>query len=128
MENQVEKTRNLCAQIPVSLHMKVRQDPEAAGQTLGQFITELILKYYEYKENGGNRNMEASGTTKTLAFQIPGELKDRIDRYLAEESRRTGRKITLREFMMELIERALEEAERGQDASDPDCRERQTAG
>ena len=108
---KAEQTRILCAQIPVSLHMKVRQDQEAAGQSLGQFMTELITKYYEYKENGGTIKMEANGGTKTLAFQIPGELKDRIDRYLAEESRRTGRKITLREFMLGLIERALEETE-----------------
>lgn len=43
-----EKTRNLCAQIPESLHARVRQEQEALGQTLGQYMTELITKYYEY--------------------------------------------------------------------------------
>ena len=46
------KTKNLCAQIPESLHARVRQEQEAAGQTLGQYMTDLITKYYELKENG----------------------------------------------------------------------------
>ena len=49
---------------------------------------------------------------KTLAFQVPEELKNRIDRYLAAESQRTGKKITLKEFMLGLIERALAGADR----------------
>ena len=48
---------------------------------------------------------------KTLAFQVPEELKERIDRHLAAESRRTGKKISLKEFMLGLIEKALAEAE-----------------
>ena len=48
---------------------------------------------------------------KTLAFQVPEELKDRLDRYLATESKRTGKKLSLKDFMLGLIERALAEAE-----------------
>ena len=33
-----EKTKNLCAQIPESLHAKVRERQEESGQTLGQYI------------------------------------------------------------------------------------------
>ena len=53
-------------------------------------------------------------TVKTLAFQVPEELKARIDRYLAAESKRTGKKVSLKDFMLSLIERALEEAEQGE--------------
>ena len=35
-----EEKRNLCAQIPISLHSRVRQEQEASGQTLGQYITQ----------------------------------------------------------------------------------------
>lgn len=42
-----EKTKNLCAQIPESLHAKVRERQEESGQTLGQYMTELITKFYE---------------------------------------------------------------------------------
>ena len=104
-----EKTRNLCAQIPESLHARVRREQEALGQTLGQYMTELITKYYEYQANGGKTNMNE--TIKTLAFQVPESLKDRLDRYLAAESRRTGKKLSLKEFMVGLLEKALDEAE-----------------
>ena len=50
-------------------------------------------------------------TIKTLAFQVPESLKDRLDRYLAAESRRTGKKLSLKEFMVGLLEKALDEAE-----------------
>ena len=35
----VEPTRNLCAQIPTSLHAKVRERQEASGQSLSQYMT-----------------------------------------------------------------------------------------
>lgn len=103
------KTKNLCAQIPESLHAHVRQEQEASGQTLGQYMTELISKYYEMKENGGKSTMNEN--IKTLAFQVPEELKERIDRHLAAESKRTCKKVTLKDFMLSLIEKALAEVE-----------------
>lgn len=34
-----EDTRNLCAQIPATLHIRVRQEQEAAGKTLSEYMT-----------------------------------------------------------------------------------------
>ena len=48
-----EETRNLCAQIPASLHAQVREQQEASGQTLGQYMTWLITSFYA-NEQGGN--------------------------------------------------------------------------
>ena len=107
-----EKQKNLCAPIPESLHARVRQEQEAAGQTLGQYMTELITQYYQFKENGGKSKMNEN--IKTLAFQVPEELKERLDRYLAAESKRTGKKLSLKDFMLGLIERALAEAEQSE--------------
>ena len=104
-----EPTKNLCAQIPLSLHTRVRREQEAAGQTLGQYMTELITQYYKLKENGGKATM--ADNIKTLAFQVPEELKERIDRHLAAESKRAGHKVSLKDFMLCLIEKALAEAE-----------------
>ncbi len=53
--------------------------------------------------------------TKTLAFQIPEELFNRIKDHLDREKERTGRKLSQKDFVIGLIERALEEAEQ-QDA------------
>ena len=53
-----------------------------------------------------------SGKTRTMAFQIPEELFQRIKAHLERKTQRTGRKLTQREFVLGLIEEALNEAER----------------
>lgn len=50
-------------------------------------------------------------STKTLAFQIPEELFYRIKDHLARETKRTGKKLSQRDFVLGLIEKALEEQE-----------------
>ena len=49
--------------------------------------------------------------SRTMAFQIPEELFQRIKTHLARETARTGVKLTQRDFVLGLIERALAEAE-----------------
>ena len=107
----MEQRKNLCAQIPLSLHNQVTEAREQLGQTTAQYITNLLLEYYEMKENGGNAAM-TNGKNRTLAFQIDEELFQRIKAHLDCESARLGRKVTQREFVLGLIEDALEAAER----------------
>ena len=52
-----------------------------------------------------------SGNARKIAFQIPEELFRRIKTYLEWEAQRTGRKLAQREFVLNLIEEALIEAE-----------------
>ena len=106
----MEQKKNLCAQIPLSLHTQVSEAREAAGQTTSEYITNLLIEYYNLKKNGGTTTM--SGNTRTMAFQIPEELFQRIKAHLERETQRTGRKYTQREFVLGLIEEALNEAER----------------
>lgn len=103
-------TKNLCAQVDLALHTKVCEEREKAGQTTSQYITQLLIEYYEMKENGGKNNMADNGH-RTMAFQIPEELFQRIKRHLDRESARLGRKYTQREFVLSLITAALDEAE-----------------
>ena len=91
-----EKTKNLCAQIPEDLHNRVRQ--EQSGQTLSQYMTWLITKFYE----GSEKKME---DTRTLAVQMPADLFDRLDAYLASH------KLKKKEFIIGLVRKALDEAE-----------------
>lgn len=53
-----------------------------------------------------------TGKNRTLAFQIDEELFQRIKDHLDRESARLGRKFTQREFVLDLIKQALDEAER----------------
>ncbi len=114
----MEQTKSLTAPIPAPLHARVTEERLAADQSLGQYITQLLTEYYQMKENGGNTNMS---NTRTMAFQISEELFQRLKRHLERESARTGRKVTQREFVLGLIEQALEDAEQQeQEAAGPE--------
>ena len=49
----------------------------------------------------------ANNSTRTMAFQIPETLFQRIKAHLERETQRTGKKYTQREFVLGLIEEAL---------------------
>ena len=97
----MEGTRNLCAQIPISLHDKVREEKEALGLSLNEYVTKILKEYYE----GGKITMVQ---TKTLAFQISEDLDQRLKNFLAAEKERTGKKVSQREFVVGLIIQALD--------------------
>ena len=110
------ETKNLCAQISIDLHRKICDAKDQAGLTTAQYITNLLTEYYEMKANGGNAAMTNNGT-RTMAFQIPETLFQRIKTHLERETAHTGHKLTQRDFVLGLIEQALDEAERQADAS-----------
>ena len=103
-------TKNLCAQIPLDLHTRISEAKEQAGKTTAQYITDLLTEYFEMKENRGNQTMP--NNTRTMAFQIDETLFQRIKAHLERETDRTGHKLTQREFVLGLIEQALDDAER----------------
>lgn len=96
----MEIRKNLCAMLPVALHTRVRQEQEKAGMTLGEYVEAMITEYYDWKDG-----KIMTGEMRTLAAQIPAELFDRLDRYLKE------RGIKKKDFLVDIITRALEEAE-----------------
>ena len=104
-----EEKRNLCAQIPLSLHTRVRQEQEASGQTLGQYMTWLIQTFYEKQED---KNMNTD--KRTVAFQVPGELFEKFKDYLQE------RGIKQNAFFLDCIHRALAEAQEEREAASED--------
>lgn len=104
-----EEKRNLCAQIPISLHSRVRQEQEASGQTLSEYMTQLITEFYHMKENQGNMNTE----TRTVAFQVPPELFEEFKAYLQRNH------IKQKEFFLACIQRALAD-EAAAEAAEPE--------
>ena len=102
--------KNLCAQIDIALHNRVTEEKDRLEMTTSQYIAALLTEYYKMKENGGKTTMANNGS-RTMAFQIPEELFQRIKQHLERESARSGRKVTQREFVLSLIEEALEQAE-----------------
>ena len=72
----MEQRKNLCAQVPLSLHAQVTEAKEQLGQTTSEYITNLLTEYFEMKKNGGKETMAAN--SRTMAFQISEELFQRI--------------------------------------------------
>ena len=116
------ETRNLCAQIPIDLHQRICEAREQSGQTTSQYITNLLLEYYEMKEEKEGKKIMANNT-RTMAFQIPENLFLRIKAHLDRETARTGKKLTQREFVLGLVEAALNEAERQVGTDSPESEE-----
>lgn len=102
---EAEKRKNLCAMLPESLHTQAREEQEKLGLTLSLYVEMLLRKHFE----NGRKEM-ANGTTRTLAFQISEELFKRLKDHL----KKTG--MTQKEFVLGLIEQALETAEAGKSA------------
>ena len=109
----MEPQKNLCAQIPLSLHTRVREEQEKSGQSLSVYMTQLLLNYYEK----GEKSMDFN---KTLAFQVPEELYNRIKEHLEREKKRTGKRLSQKDFVIGLIERELDEAERREEEDHAD--------
>ena len=109
-----ESKKNLCAMIPVELHDRVRAEQEQAGLTLSVYITDLLTQYYE---SGSEKTMDGM---RTMAFQMPEEMFLRLKKLLERESARTGKKVSQKEFVLGLVQRALDQAEREEAEPDAD--------
>ena len=98
-------TKNLCAQIPVELHNHLRVEQERSGLPLSAYMTNLLTKYYE---KGSEKTMEGM---RTMAFQMPEEMFQRLKKHLERESQRIGKKVSQKQFVLDLIRQVLDEAE-----------------
>ena len=92
--------KNLCAQIDTALHMRVRQEQERSGQTLSEYVEQLIQNYYDMKEN-----KKMTGDMRTMAIQLPEELFERLKAHLKKNN------LKQKQFIIRLIEDALEQDE-----------------
>ena len=90
--------KNLCAMIPADLHARVRQEQERSGQTLSEYVEQLIQNYYNMKEN-----KKMTGDMRTMAIQLPEELFERLKAYLKRNN------LKQKQFIIGLIEDALEQ-------------------
>ena len=90
-----ENIKNLCAPIPTELHAQLRQRQEESGQTLSQYMTWLITKFYESE---GKSTMKEN--QRTIAFQVSTEL---FKHYLQRKG------IKQNAFFLACIQQALEE-------------------
>lgn len=99
------ETKGITCKIPLELHERISGEIRETGSTMSQFIEMVTREHYE---KGANKAMEKG---RTLAFQVSEELFQRVKDYLERYEQTYGRRLTQKEFVIGLIEQALEEAE-----------------
>ena len=99
------ETKGVTCKIPLDLHNRISEEIRETESTMSKFIEMIIQEHYE---KGAGKIM-AKG--RTLAFQVSEELFQRVKEYLERFEKVHHRRLTHKEFIIGLIEQALEEAE-----------------
>lgn len=99
------ETKGITCKIPLDLHNRVSEEIRETESTISKFIEMVIMEHYE---KGAVKVMEKG---RTLAFQVSEELFQRVKEYLENYEKTYRRRLTQKEFVISLIEQALEEAE-----------------
>ena len=113
------ETKGVTCKIPLDLHNKISEEIRETESTMSKFIEMIIQEHYE---KGAGKVM-AKG--RTLAFQVSEELFQRVKEYLERFDKVHHRRLTQKEFIIGLIEQALEEAEEEFEAAEAAGREEQ---
>ena len=97
-------TKGVTCKIPLDLHNRITEEIKQNESTMSKFIEQIILEHYA-------KGVTTMGKTRTMAFQVSEELFQQIKDYLARYEQVYHRKLTQKEFVIGLIEQALEEAD-----------------
>lgn len=103
-EDKVVESKGITCKIPLELHNRISEEIRDRESTMSQFIEMVIHEHY----TKGECNMSK---TRTMAFQVDEGLFQRIKSYLTRYEQVYGRKLSQKEFVIGLIEQALEEAD-----------------
>ena len=106
--------KGITCRIPLELHNRISGEIREMGSTMGQFIEMIIREHYEK----GEKKMIEKG--RTLAFQVSEELFQKVKEYLAWYEKTYHRRLTQKEFVIGLIEEALEEMEAEMEKESPE--------
>ena len=116
------ETEGVTCKIPLELHNRISEEIRETESTMSKFIEMIITEHYE---KGAVTVMEKG---RTLAFQVSEELFQRVKEYLEAYEKAYHRRLTQKEFVIGLIEQALEEAEEEFEAARADEYEEQIEG
>ena len=99
------ETKGVTCKIPLELHNRISEEIRETESTMSKFIERIITEHYE------KGAVTVMGKGRTLAFQVSEELFQRVKEYLEAYEKAYHRRLTQKEFVVGLIEQALEEAE-----------------
>ena len=107
--------KGITVKIPADLHAEVKAYLEAHGMTMGEFIAQAVDNELHPKIQMTQE--EPMERMRTLAFQVPDSLFQRVKAYLERNH------MTQKQFVIGLIESELEQDEAQYQASHPEEQE-----
>ena len=90
------ETKGITVKIDAGLHAQVREYVESHGMTMAEFVSRALDN--ELHPQNNMKEMNTMPNSRTIAFQVPEELFQRIKDYLARNN------MTQRQFFLGLIE------------------------
>ena len=90
--------KGITVKVDAQLHAQVKEYIEAHGMTMGEFVSKALDSELHPPQMRGGVNM----ANRTIAFQVPEELFDRIKDYLNRHH------MTQRQFFLGLVETELD--------------------
>ena len=90
--------KGITVKVDAQLHAQVKEYIEAHGMTMGEFVSKALDSELHPQQMRGGVNM----ANRTIAFQVPEEMFDRIKDYLNRHH------MTQRQFFLDLIQAELD--------------------
>ena len=94
--------KNICGKIPMDLHEKVREEIELTESSTQKFLQQVIEEHFDRLEGKGEISM---GAVRTVAVQVSEELFQRLKVVIGKKHMKQ------KDFLIQIIEEALEKAE-----------------
>ena len=94
--------KNICGKIPMDLHEKVREEIELKESSTQKFLQQVIEEHFNRLEGKGEISM---GAVRTVAVQVSEELFQRLKVVIGKNHMKQ------KDFLIQIIEEALEKAE-----------------
>ena len=91
--------KGISVRVSPELHAEVSRYLQEHGLTMSEFVSQALVNELHPKIEEGGKNM---ANTRTIAFQVPEDLYQRIKDYLQRNN------LTQRQFLIDLIEDELE--------------------
>lgn len=109
--------KNICGKIPMDLHEKVREEIELTESSTQKFLQQVIEEHFNRLE--GEISM---GAVRTVAVQVSEELFQRLKVVIGKKHMKQ------KDFLIQIIEEALEKAEAEWQSKDQPEESEQTIG
>ena len=111
--------KNICGKIPMDLHEKVREEIELTESSTPKFLQQVIEEHFNRLEGKGEISM---GAVRTVAVQVSEELFQRLKVVIGQKHMKQ------KDFLIQIIEEALEKAEAEWQSKDQPEESEQTIG